>query len=628
MTLQRLSIGTRVVLVGLVIGLVLWLAMDHVQTSSLRQVLLDNAVDQLNTRAHRDRLRLDQRIRSHHAYVTMLAGQATAQPDLLSDIGWPQGTTPRVVDGAPRWLPNRALRRQFAQPDALLVLDESDTVRTLYRLRSVPLPEALTAPDRRLLMQVETEPTLNFFDGQLFLVAAAPFGNGAGRLLGLALVDSEFLRQAQGAFLDDSGVTVLVAGEPPRVLASADPDRAAPGTPLESLRADYLVTGKGFLDYGFSRAQAGFLTLVAQDRVTAVTRPVLALERGQRTIMAAAVGGFFFIVLLLGVFRLRQLTVRVAAFTEQAFGVARPGSSGNELVELETQVQLLTSEVLSSRAALEAEASERLRLLSEANARLEAEVQARTADLRAALAEAQQANLAKNRFLASASHDLRQPLQAIRLFEAVLRGQLTGTPAEPAVNRLGESVATAEVLLSALLEVSKLDAGIIMVHPVDFNVGAMLHEVAEEYGAQAEDVGSELRVVDCGAIINADRKLVGRIVRNLVANAIRHARGSRIVLGARRLAGGVRIEVCDRGPGIDPAEQTLIFEEFYQLGNPERDRNKGLGLGLSIARKLADLCHLPLTVRSVPGRGSTFALTLPYRATSTAALVELEAARA
>ncbi|GEM_PF-5398376 len=613
----RLSIGIRVLALGVTAGLLLWLVMDRVQTSSIRQVLLDDAVERLDIRANRDRLRLDARVRSHHGYVTLLAGQSVAQAELLADIARNEAA-PQVIEGAPRWLPNRSLRRLFAQPDVLLVLDAADKVRTLYRLRDIPLPEPLAAPERRLLMQVEAEPTINFFEGRLYLMAAAPFGaNGgdsaAGRLVGLALIDSEFLRQAQGAFLDETGITALVAGEPQRVLASSDPDLAPPGTTLDSLRPAYLVTGKGFLDYGFSRAQAGFLTLVARDRVTALTQPVLALERTHRTVLAAAIGGFFFVILVVVVIRLRRLTHRVASFIEQAFGVAaKRQGSGDELVELENQVQLLTSEVLMSRTALEAEAHQRLQLLSDANLQLEHEVEARTIDLRQALAAAQIANLAKNRFLASASHDLRQPLQAIRLFEAVLRHQLAGSPSELALNRLGESVSTAEVLLSALLEVSKIDAGVIVPRPAHFSVGALLHEIRDEFLPLADQRDCTLRVLDCGAVALADPQLIGRILRNLVANAIRHAPGSRILVGARRLAAGVRVEVWDQGPGIEPEELPLIFEEFYQLANPERDRAKGLGLGLSIARKLAELCHLPLAVRSTVGKGSMFSLTLPY----------------
>lgn len=608
---RLLPLSVSVVLAGLLAGILLWLALDHYQTDMVGQVLYDDAVERLNIRAHRDRLRLDQRIRSHHGYVRMLAGQAGAQADLTADITWP-GSLPRVIDGTPSWLPHRSLRRLFAQPDAFVVVDANDRPRTQYRLRDVTLPEKLAWPDRRLLLLGETEPTLNFYDGQLFLVASAPFGGGVGRLVGLARLDDEFLRQAQGAFLDDSGVTVLIAGEPQRVLASSDPDRVAPGTLLEALRAQYLVTGKGFLDYGFSEAQAGFGTLVARERLMTLTRPVLSVDRTQRTLVAAAMGGFFLVILVVGVVRLRRLIRRVAGFTEQAFGVSAtmPGS-GDELVDLERQVERLTSEVLSSRAALETETRERLLLLSETNSRLEREVEMRTRALRRALAEAQNATRSKSRFLASASHDLRQPLQAVRLFEAVLRQQLEGTPSEPVLDRLGQSVATAEVLLAALLDVSKIEAGVIVPQPAHFNVGALLQDVQRDFDLPAQQYGCTLRVFDCSAVAVADPLLVGRILRNLVSNAVKHGGDGRVLLGARRLPAGVRLEVWDEGRGISAEELPHIFEEFYQLDNPERDREKGLGLGLSIAKKLAELCHLPLGVRSVVGKGSVFSLTVP-----------------
>lgn len=607
----RGPLSLPVLLLGVVAAGLLWLGLDRLQTERIGAVLLDDATRWLNERGHRDRLRLDLRIRSHHGYVRMLTGQSAARDDLLADVGR-AGPVPHVVNGTPAWLPDRSLRRLFAQPDALLVIDAEDRPRTVYRLRDVVLPDRLKAPDRRLLLSSEVEPILNFFDGHLFLVASAPFGGGAGRLVGLSLVDGEFLRQAQGAFLDDGSVTVLVAGDPLRILASTDPDRAAPGVALDDLRAGYLVTGRGFLDYGFSEAQAGFVTLVGRERLTALTGPVLGVERTQRTILAAVLGGFFVLIVLLGLLRLRRLIRRVAAFTEQAFGVtATVRPSGNALDDLEWQVERLTSEVLASRAALEAETRQHLGLLSETNARLEREVAARTGELRRALDEAHLATLAKSRFLASASHDLRQPLQAVRLFEAVLRTQMAGTPSEPVLEKLGQAVATAEGLLAALLDISKIEAGVVVSQPAHFSVGALLQELKCTYELQAQASGCALRVIDCSAVAVADPILVGRIIGNLVANAIRHSGGGRVVLGARRLPAGVRLEVWDEGPGIAPEDIGLIFEEFYQLDNPERNREKGLGLGLSIARKLADLCRLPLAVRSAVGKGSVFSLTVP-----------------
>ena len=225
--------------------------------------------------------------------------------------------------------------------------------------------------------------------------------------------------------------------------------------------------------------------------------------------------------------------------------------------------------------------------------------------------DAERANVSKTRFLAAASHDLRQPVQAIFFFVSVLAHKLRGHAAQSILDDLQTSVEGLNILLDSLLDVSKLDAGLVAPKETNFSVSAVLDRLAAEFQPIAADKGLALRMVGSSAIIRSDPALLSRIVQNLVANAIRYTLRGRILLGCRRRGDNLRIEVWDTGIGI-PANRTRdIFDEFTQLGNPERDRSQGLGLGLAIVDRLSRLLGHKVDLRSRPGMGSMFAVTVP-----------------
>lgn len=231
--------------------------------------------------------------------------------------------------------------------------------------------------------------------------------------------------------------------------------------------------------------------------------------------------------------------------------------------------------------------------------------------LRASKAEADRANIAKSKFLAAASHDLRQPVQAMMLFQSALEERLDGHPAFPLLKSLGEAMGGLRMLLDSLLDVSKLDAGLIVPTPVDMPVGPLLERLGAEYHAQAAAKELRLRVVPSGATIRSDPALLERILRNLIENALRYTERGGVLIGCRRQGGNLHIDVIDTGIGIQPNKHEEIFEEFFQVGNPERDRSKGLGLGLAVVRRLARLLGHRIELRSLPGRGSMFRVEVP-----------------
>ncbi|MGE5505156.1 MAG: ATP-binding protein [Actinomycetota bacterium] len=231
--------------------------------------------------------------------------------------------------------------------------------------------------------------------------------------------------------------------------------------------------------------------------------------------------------------------------------------------------------------------------------------------LRRAKDELEEAMAAKSRFLAAASHDLRQPVQALFCFTSVLATQLAGERARSTLAELETSLGSLKDLLDALLDVSRLDAGIVEVNPAAFPVQAVLDRIHADMGPVAADKGVKLKVVPSSAKLRSDPVLLARMLRNLVENAIRYTKAGGVVVGVRHGTEGPRIEVWDSGPGIPAEARDKVFQEFFQLGNPERDRQKGLGLGLAIVNRLSRLLDHPVEIRSALGRGSIFAVSVP-----------------
>jgi PAS domain S-box-containing protein len=223
---------------------------------------------------------------------------------------------------------------------------------------------------------------------------------------------------------------------------------------------------------------------------------------------------------------------------------------------------------------------------------------------------AERANLAKSKFLAAASHDLRQPAQSLTLFTTLLGSKLQGHPAAGLVGHLRESVDALRLLLDGLLDVSRLDAGLVVPAVRPFAAEAVLGPLRGEYQLRAAEKGLRLRIVPGRQWLVSDPLLLETVLRNLLENAIRYTRQGGIVVGCRRRGAQVEIQVWDSGIGLAPDQLDSIFEEFYQVGNPERDRSQGLGLGLAIVRRLAHLLGHRIAVRSHPGRGSCFSLSL------------------
>ena len=252
--------------------------------------------------------------------------------------------------------------------------------------------------------------------------------------------------------------------------------------------------------------------------------------------------------------------------------------------------------------------------------------------LTAAKAAAEAANHSKTRFLAAISHDLLQPLNAARLFASALEEQLarlalddpTPVDASPRdaspselVARLGRSLADVESLLGTLVDISRLDAGVLTADVATFPVRELLDVLAEEYRQLGAARGLELHYVASHLSVESDLQLLARVIRNFLSNALRHVpdgstRG-RVLLGCRRRGDWLEITVADNGPGIAEHQREVVFQEFRRLAPRQDNEQRGLGLGLAIVKRITGLLEHPLSLASTPGRGAAFAVRVPIR---------------
>lgn len=279
-----------------------------------------------------------------------------------------------------------------------------------------------------------------------------------------------------------------------------------------------------------------------------------------------------------------------------------------------TERRAAAAAVNEAKNTLERRVAERTAELTNVNLKLRDEIAERARieeALKLAKAEADKANLGKTRFIAAASHDLLQPLNAARLFVTALSERPLEAKENELAQRIDVSLQTVEGLLGALLDISKLDAGAIPVEIRDFRVSTVLQMLRAEYEAIAAASHVELRLVASSAVVRTDPNLLGRILRNLLSNAVRYTPEGKVLLGCRRRGDMLRIETWDTGIGIPREHLEDIFDEFRQLKTPQRDIQKSFGLGLAIVMRIARTLDHPISVRSELGRGSVFAVDIP-----------------
>jgi signal transduction histidine kinase/CheY-like chemotaxis protein len=298
-----------------------------------------------------------------------------------------------------------------------------------------------------------------------------------------------------------------------------------------------------------------------------------------------------------GLYLARRMTIPIRALHDGAARIGRGDldqrisiKSGDELEALGNQFNRMAAELQDSHASLERKVEERTHQL-------------------------ELANTAKSRFLAVASHDLRQPLHALGLFVAQLRTATNAAERQRLVERVDAAVAMMNELFKALLDISRLDAGALVPSITEFPVARLLERIQTTFAGTAKDAGLDFRVVPTDAWVRSDFVLLEQILLNLVSNAVRYVARGGVLIGTRKRGGDLRIEIWDTGPGIPGDQSEKIFGEFYRGNHPQHDRKGlGLGLGLAIVDRLCRLLHHPIELSSVVGRGSRFSVIVPMAA--------------
>lgn len=307
--------------------------------------------------------------------------------------------------------------------------------------------------------------------------------------------------------------------------------------------------------------------------------------------------------------RMEQIADKSVGLTE------RPGHQGQHL-EVRTDHLpdgglVISYTDISSRIEAERE-------LARVNQNLEARVQDRTqaltllnSELERARAKADAANIGKTRFLAAASHDLLQPLNAARLYTSTMIERAHGTDLARLAQNIDASLGAVEDIMSALLDISRIDSGALKPATSVFSIRELLRKVRVEFEPAAAEKNIKLRLVGADSAVRTDRRLVARVVQNLVSNAIKYTpEGGSVLVGCRKRGNKVRLDIIDSGIGIDEGQQSLIFSEFSRL-EPGARIASGLGLGLSIVQRICSTLNLQLEVESEVGKGSRFSIYVP-----------------
>ena len=469
-------------------------------------------------------------------------------------------------------------------------------VLTVYSTRSrlADLDDALSARGRAVARQLAAASEYAVFSGNrdaLQQITSAVLSEDD--IAGISIVNNVGETLARSGMLDGqlpplpsspaNGPTRLVKGPTLRLIEPIRPSR------LE-------------LDDGFAAITPGVAAQLGEEPLGSVVVEISLrrLQRQRDDLLLTSAGSVLLVMIgsiLLATRLSRGVSVPIRQVAET---VTRIGQG-----QLNERVPVLGG---GSLATLAEGVNEMAARLAGAHDELVRKVEEATSEMRVRKEEAERANLAKSRFLAAASHDLRQPMHALGLFVSELAQHTHAPESRRLVQRIAASAEAMDNLLDSLLDISKLDAGVLQPNPRPFALQPVLERIAAEQRPAAEERELRLKARPTPCWAFTDPVLFERIITNLVSNAIRYTASGSILIACRKRGDKVRIEVRDSGVGIPKESQEIIFQEFIQLDNAERARVKGLGLGLAIVRRLAVLLGHHLELKSALGRGSVFAI--------------------
>jgi signal transduction histidine kinase len=394
-----------------------------------------------------------------------------------------------------------------------------------------------------------------------------------------------------GRLIAHPDISLVLSNSDLSQLAQVRAARAAASEATPEQEAVETIEGERVLSASASVPTLGWLVFIELP-VAEAYAPIYATLRRSGTLVAAALA----LACLASILLARRIVWPIQVLR---MGAERIGSG-----DLTQRISIKTGDELQ---ALGDQFNSMAIRLEESYATLERKVEERTYQL-------ELANSVRSRFLAVATHDLRQPLQALGLFVAQLRTRLDPKERDRLIERTEAAVAAMNELFQALLDISKLDAGVLTPELTEFPVDRLLKRIESTFAAAAREKGLRLQVVSSSAWVRSDVIMLERILLNLASNAVRYTAQGGVVIGCRRRGARVRIDVCDSGVGIPEDQQRNVFAEFYRLGGPDRERTGGLGLGLAIVHRLGRLLDHPIGLTSQLGRGTRFSVSIPSAA--------------
>jgi signal transduction histidine kinase/CheY-like chemotaxis protein len=397
-----------------------------------------------------------------------------------------------------------------------------------------------------------------------------------------------FVIDARGRLIAHPDLGLVLKNTDMSALPHVQAARAAAGSSTRQLGDSVNLAGQPVLSAYAPVAPVGWFVFIETPRDEAFSTLYGSLARSAALLVAGLLAAF-----VCGLVLARRMIAPIQALRT---GAARIGGG-----DLGHRISIRTGDELE---ALGDQFNAMAARLEESYATLEHKVEERTHQLEAA-------NMAKSRFLAAASHDLRQPLHALGLLVAQLRDSAAAHERRRLTERIGAAVAEMNELFNALLDVSRLDAGSLSADLEAFPIADLLAKIERTFAHTVHDKGLSLHVIATAAWVRSDAILLERILLNLVSNAVRYTSKGGVLIGCRRRGDRLRIEVWDTGPGIPDNQQQYIFDEFYQVPDPDRDRRGGLGLGLAIVDRFRRLLDHPIAVRSRIGKGSCFSIEVP-----------------
>jgi signal transduction histidine kinase/CheY-like chemotaxis protein len=396
-----------------------------------------------------------------------------------------------------------------------------------------------------------------------------------------------YVVDADGRLIAHPDISLVLRNTDLSQLPQVKAAREGGETPSRDEEVANSLDGKRVLTAYAPVTSLGWLLFV-ETPVAEAYAPVYASVLRSGLLIVAALA----LAVMAGLFLAGRMIVPIRALRDGAARIGRGDlgqrisiETGDELEALGQQFNRMAARLQDSYANLERKVEERTRQLALANE-------------------------AKTRFFAAAGHDLRQPLHAMGLFVAQLRSRMGADERRRVIDRIDAALGAMNELFNALLDISKLDSGVITPNLTKFPVQRVLDRIEMNFTGVAREKGLSLRVFSCAAWVHSDAILLERILLNLVSNAIRYTARGGVLLGCRRRGAGLRIEVWDTGRGIPEDQRQNIFDEFYQVPDAHRDHKVGLGLGLAIVDRLCRLLEHPIDLTSEFGKGSRFAITV------------------